>query len=238
MQNSAGGKSATAMKWAIAGFAIIFALLSAPAAALAVSALEPARTVVVDAGHGGMDGGVTGVNTGVKESDLNLVMAKLLGEYLKSGGFDVVYTRRTSGGLYKEGDVNKKSADMHRRAEIISRADPVAVVSIHMNTFFQKSRRGAQVFFSRASEESAAFAAVVQERLNDVFNYPDAGRRFSALAAEKFLLEQSAAPAVIVECGFLSNAADEKNLTSPEYRAEFAYEIFRAVAVFLSSDRV
>ena len=163
MQNSAGGKSATAMKWAIAGFAIIFALLSAPAAALAVSALEPARTVVVDAGHGGMDGGVTGVNTGVKESDLNLVMAKLLGEYLKSGGFDVVYTRRTSGGLYKEGDVNKKSADMHRRAEIISRADPVAVVSIHMNTFFQRSRRGAQVFFDPSSAKGESLALAVQE---------------------------------------------------------------------------
>lgn len=234
MQNSAGGKSATAMKWAIAGFAIIFALLSAPAAALAVSALEPARTVVVDAGHGGMDGGVTGVNTGVKESDLNLVMAKLLGEYLKSGGFDVVYTRRTSGGLYKEGDVNKKSADMHRRAEIISRADPVAVVSIHMNTFSSPSRRGAQVFFDAGSEKGRALAELVQDELNRTFNVPDTGREFSALAAEKYLLQNSPAPAVIVECGFLSNPADEANLLDDAYRAEMAHAVFRALAVFVS----
>ena len=236
MQNSAGGKSATAMKWAIAGFAINFALLSAPAAALAVSALEPARTVVVDAGHGGMDGGVTGVNTGVKESDLNLVMAKLLGEYLKSGGFDVVYTRRTSGGLYKEGDVNKKSADMHRRAEIISRADPVAVVSIHMNTFFQKSRRGAQVFFDPSSAKGESLALAVQEELNRTFNLPDAGRGFSPLGADKFILQQSSAPSVIVECGFLSNPSDEAHLLDADYRARFAHSLFVAIAAYLSSE--
>ncbi len=212
-------------------------MLSSPFAIVAAVTAAEAVTVVIDAGHGGADGGVTGATTGAKESDLNLAMAKVLGEYLESAGFRVVYTRKNADDLCGGGAFDKRK-DMYRRADIIARAEPAAVVSLHMNSFPSSSRRGAQVFFSRASEESAAFAAVVQERLNDVFNYPDAGRRFSALAAEKFLLEQSAAPSVIVECGFLSNAADEKNLTSPEYRAEFAYEIFRAVAVFLSSDRV
>ena len=193
-----------------------------------------AVTVVIDAGHGGADGGVTGVNTGVKESDLNLAVSKLVGEYFESGGFRVVYTRSNKGGLYRETDGNKKRADMQRRAEIIRDASPAAVISIHMNTFSASSRRGAQVFFDGASEEGRAFAEIMQEELNRTFNVPDAGRKFAPLTAEKYILQQSAAPAVIVECGFLSNPVDEANLLDPDYRAEFAYSVFRAAAAFLS----
>lgn len=210
------------------------ALVSSPfAIAAAVTAAE-AETVVIDAGHGGADGGVTGVATGAKESDLNLEMAMVLGDYLESAGFRVVYTRKNADDLCGGGAFDKRK-DMYKRAEIVKRAAPVAVISLHMNAFPSSSRRGAQVFFGKSSEEGAALAAAVQDRLNAAFNEPDVGRKFSALSAEKFLLEQSAAPAVIVECGFLSNPADEKNLTSPLYRAGFAYEIFRGIAAFLAS---
>lgn len=191
-------------------------------------------TVVIDAGHGGIDGGVTGVNTAVKESDLNLVMSKLVGEYFESGGFRVVYTRKNSKGLYRDTDSNKKRADMERRAEIIRDASPVAVISIHMNTYSASSRRGAQVFFDASSEAGKSLADTVQEELNRRFNVSDAGREFAALAADKYILRQTSAPSIIVECGFLSNPVDEANLLRSDYRAEFAYYVFRAVAAFLS----
>lgn len=215
----------------------VTALVSSPfAIAAAVTAAE-AETVVIDAGHGGADGGVTGATTGARESDLNLEMARVLGDYLESAGFRVVYTRKNNDDLCGGGAFDKRK-DMYKRAEIVTRADPVAVISLHMNSFPSSSRRGAQVFFERSSEEGAALASAVQDRLNAAFNLPDVGREFSALSAEKFLLEQSPAPAVIVECGFLSNPADESNLTSPLYRADFAYEIFRGIVAFLASRRV
>lgn len=205
-----------------------------PVAAALTAAYDDSVTVVVDAGHGGADGGVTGKDTGVKESDLNLIMAKLVGEFLESGGYDVVYTRKGSGGLYRATDSNKKSADMQRRGEIIREADAAAVISIHMNTFHQRSRRGAQVFFDKSSEQGRALAEAVQRGLNTEFNLPDAGREFAPLAADKYILRQSAAPAVIVECGFLSNPSDEAHLLDADYRARLAYAIFIAVDGFLS----
>ena len=212
-------------------------LFSAPFALVAAVTAAETVTVVIDAGHGGADGGVTGATTGVKESDLNLEMAKVLGEYLESAGFRVVYTRKNKDDLCGGGGFDKRK-DMYKRAEIIKRSAPAAVVSLHMNSFPSSSRRGAQVFFERSSEEGAAFASVVQDRLNEALNVPDAGRKFAALSAEKFLLEQSPAPAIIVECGFLSNPSDEKNLTSPSYRAKFAYEIFKGIAAYLSAQKI
>ena len=128
-------------------------VLASAAAAIPVCAVltagEARPVIVVDAGHGGLDGGVVGTRTGVKESDLNLAVALLLGGMLEEDGFDVVFTRAGKGGLYLDGERGKKSADMRRRADIIARSGAVGVVSIHMNTFSDSSRRGAQVFFRR-----------------------------------------------------------------------------------------
>lgn len=220
---------------AVALTVVMFAALAVSAPFIASAAVSAdAPTVVVDAGHGGADGGVTGIKTGVKESDLNLIVSKIVGEYLESAGFNVVYTRRNKGGLYGASSSNKKREDMHKRGEIIGRAAPAAVLSIHMNTYSSPSRRGAQVFFSAASESGRAFAEILQERLNRAFNLPDTGREYAALKAEKYILECTSAPVAIVECGFLSSPLDEANLMRADYRAEMAYEIFAATAAFLS----
>ena len=237
MQNFDGFKKKFAMPAAVA--AVLAAILVAAAFAAPFLAssfrLSHSVTVVIDAGHGGIDNGVTGVKTGVKESELNLAVAKILGEYLEGAGFNVVYTRLNEEGLYSAFDSNKKRADMEKRVEIIRRAAPAAVVSIHMNEYTSPSRRGAQAFFDGGSQEGRVLAQIVQEFLNDDFNVPDTGREYEALKAEKYILQNSASPAVIVECGFLSNPLDEANLTNAEYRAEIAYTIFRAVAVYLSA---
>ncbi len=191
-------------------------------------------TVVIDAGHGGVDGGVTGSVTGVKESDLNLKISKLLSEYLASAGYYVVETRPESYGLYGENLENFKRRDMEKRAKIIGNVRPDAVVSIHMNFYTAKTRRGAQVFFDKKNQDGKAFANIMQERLNDVINAHTANRRFSALSAEKYILECTSAPVIIVECGFLSNPLDEALLIKTEYQALMASAIAEGVHIYLS----
>ena len=107
-------------------------------------------TVVIDAGHGGMDGGVVSA-TGVRESDLNLQYAKTLGELFRRSGFNVVYTRKTKDGLYGLPTKGFKLRDMKKRREIILQSQPNLVISVHMNKFPQSSRSGPQVFFQKGS---------------------------------------------------------------------------------------
>lgn len=200
-----------------------------------VNAMRDAKAqrpiIVVDAGHGGADGGVKGAKTGVEEKTLNLIIANLLGEMLEGCGFDVVYTRRNDVMHTFEGvKDNKKRADMFRRGQIVNDVKPLAVVSIHMNFYSMPTRRGAQVFFAKSNAQSRRFANALQDCLNSEINAKEGGREYSALCAEKYLLECSPYPTAIVECGFLSNYADEINLQTTSYRVRIAAVLCQAVA--------
>lgn len=216
--------------------AITLSMLVSPLISYAVKEYKSTKTVVIDAGHGGEDGGVVGVRTGVKESDLNLKIAFLLGECLKAGGFRVVYTR-TSDTMRTHKDVknNKKRADMFARGDIINDAKPSAVVSVHMNFYSSPSRRGAQVFFDKHNERSALFASTMQDVINRALNKIGGGREYSALSAEKYLLSCSPYPSIIVECGFLSNPIDERNLVDERYQILLAQTLYQGITAFLSA---
>lgn len=192
-------------------------------------------TIVIDAGHGGIDSGVTGVKTGVEEKVVNLKIAFYLGEILKARGFTVIYTRRNDAMHEFDGiNNNKKRADMFKRGEIINEAKPFAVVSIHQNFYSAPTRRGTQVFFNKKSEDGARLANVLQSILNAKINLADGGREYAPLCAQKYLLECSPYPSVIVECGFLSNFADERNLVLPEYQYRMASVIADGICRFVS----
>ncbi len=181
-------------------------------------------TVVVDAGHGGLDAGVSS-ESGVKESDVVLVLSKTLGEYMESGGFKVVYTRKNKGALVA-GNFHKRK-DMEKRLKIIEEAQPSFVISLHLNAYSDKSRRGIQVFFGK--EDSRSLACTMQDVLNDEFNLPAVNRAYSVLTADKYLLTKVSCPSVIIECGFLSNPIDEQNLLDDGYRYQLARTIFDGV---------
>ena len=210
--------------------------LSSPFIVASVMSRDSRKVVVVDAGHGGADGGVTGKRTGVKESDLNLKVAKLLGEYLVAGGYRVIYTRQNDT-MHTHPDVrdNKKRADMFKRGDIINAAKPDAMISVHMNFYAASSRRGAQVFFDRHSEQGRRFADIMQEIINRDLNSDNGGRAYTALSAEKYLLSCSPYPSIIVECGFLSNPFDEANLTDKNYQTKLAYTLFLGIDGFLKN---
>ncbi|HEY8390565.1 MAG TPA: N-acetylmuramoyl-L-alanine amidase [Clostridia bacterium] len=186
-------------------------------------------TIVIDAGHGGIDGGVTGVNTKVKESELNLKVAKKLEKYFKSYGFDVVMTRTNSDGLYGGSVKNFKQKDMKARAEIIRKAKPDAVISIHMNFFSQSKQRGAQVFYKKGNEAGKELARNIQETL--ALNIEYCNRLY--LSGDYYIVNCTDYPSVIVECGFLSNADDEALLITDEYQEKLAYHIMLGCMKFL-----
>lgn len=188
-------------------------------------------TIVLDAGHGGIDGGVLGITTGIKESELNLAVVKKIENYIISAGMRAVLTRSSDAGLYGAATKNRKKKDMQKRKEIILDADPTLVVSIHMNNYSLQSRRGAQVFYKSGDETGKQLAQKIQNSLNQM---PSASRSCDILKGDYYVLNCSEYPSVLVECGFLSNPEDETLLIDEKYQDELAYTIFKGIVEYLS----
>jgi len=186
-------------------------------------------TVVLDAGHGGIDGGVKGSATGVNESEINLAIVKKTRAYFEKAGINCVLTRQSEAGLYGVLSKGFKKRDMQKRKEIIEGAKPVAVISIHQNFYSSAKQRGGQVFYGGDNENSKLLAAAIQKGLNNL-----CGGERSILFGDYFMLKCTQYPSVIVECGFLSNADDEALLLSEEYREKLADVVFTGVIEYLS----
>ena len=203
-----------------------FALSAASASAVPANA----PCIVLDAGHGGVDPGVVGRTTGEKESDVNLKIVQKLQKLFSDAGFRVVLTRKNAGGLYGLPTKGYKRRDMEERRRIIREAEPDFVLSVHQNTFpADTSRRGGQVFFREGSAAGEALAVSIQARLNAL-----GGRSVSALKGDFFLLGCADCPSALVECGFLSNAEEERLLLTDEYQGKIARAVFEGVLSFLS----
>ena len=186
-------------------------------------------TVVIDAGHGGIDGGVVGVD-GTKESSLNLAYAKELGAVFERSGFNVVYTRKTEGGLYGLPTKGFKLRDMKARKAVIDSAHPNLVISVHMNKFSQAYRKGPQVFYQEGKEDGQTLAASLQRVFNDY-----TGNSHEAIAGDYYMCREIDCPSVIVECGFLSNAEECEQLQTAAYREQICNYIFSGVMLYLYS---
>lgn len=189
------------------------------------------KTVVIDAGHGGADGGVVGVNTSVKESDVNLSIARSLKHFLKTKGYDVVMTRSTTDGLYGMATQNKKLKDMQERKKIIENANADLVVSIHCNSYPRHDQVGAQVFYAPGSEDGKQKAETMQSILAATLNTTR-----TAMSGDYFILQCSATPSLLVECGFLSTPSEEKLLVSSAYQEKVAYSVFTGICAVLNPD--
>ncbi len=208
--------------------AVILALTAGGIVAVAAH-LPVVGTVVLDAGHGGIDGGVVGAQ-GVSESEINLAIVKILGAKLQMRGVRVVYTRKNADALH---DV--KRLDMQARKRIIEQADPDLVVSIHVNQFSDPDRRGAQVFYDDTGV-GELFATVMQSALNTYINAAYSKRAdYHAQSADLYITKCVARPSVIVECGFISNAQDEALLLTRAYRDDIAARIADVVCAMLGS---
>lgn len=212
-------------------FLLCFRLISA--SVTAVNAKPNALCVVIDAGHGGIDGGAMGAS-GVKESYLNLLVAYDVKDCFENAGFNVVMTRKDENGLYGLATDGFKRRDMNKRKEIINSARPNVVVSIHMNKTSVKSRRGAQVCCQNGDDDSLTLANIVQHNLNEYINTMYSGRGYEVIGGNYYICDCSPYPSIIVECGFLSNYEDERLLCTKEYRQKTAYFIYSGVAEYIA----
>lgn len=182
---------------------------------------EDAFVVVVDAGHGGFDGGALGTDTGAVEAEINLAVAKLLADELTGMGFYVIMTRSTDDALG-----STKDEDMRIRKEIFNLDCVDLVVSVHMNKFGDRSVSGPMVFYMNGSAEGKRLAENVVYSLCEAVERP---QRF-ANPEDLFVLRVPRAPSVLVECGFLSNPEDEKKLLTEDYRQKLAKGIAEGIA--------
>lgn len=188
---------------------------------------DGAYTIVIDAGHGGVDGGVTAGD--VREAELNLKYAFALGERLKELNINVVYTRENEKGLYGEPTNGFKRRDMNKRKEIIINAKADMVVSVHMNKYKDSSRSGPQVFYQKGDVMSSRLAASIQKTLN-AFTH----NKHSHLSGDYFILQcLKNKPCVIIEFGFLSNDEEARLLATQEYMQSIVDAAFKGIMLYL-----
>ena len=190
-------------------------------------------TIIVDAGHGGMDGGATGVS-GVLEKDVNLQIAQKLEAVIQENGGKCVMIRTDDSDL---SDPNAKTIREQKRTDLQNRrakgplGDGDIFVSIHQNKFEQQQYSGSQVFYAD-DENSKKLAGILQKNL--IAGLGQDGKRQCKLAyTTMFLLQKANIPSVIVECGFLSNPEEEKNLTDSAYQEKVARIIYQSLVEFV-----
>ncbi|MGI6255599.1 MAG: N-acetylmuramoyl-L-alanine amidase [Acutalibacter sp.] len=197
---------------------------------------EKRPTIVVDAGHGGEDGGAVGVG-GVVEKNVNLAIALALAEDLKAANFPVV--------LVRDGDVSvgdqslstiaeRKRSDTLNRVRLVEETGDCILISIHQNHFSQSQYSGAQMFYSPNNEESSLLAESIRQSVVSSLQ-PENTRQNKEAGEEIYLLTHCQVPAVLVECGFLSNPEEAALLEQESYQKDMAAAIYNGLMAFLEA---
>ncbi|MBQ3284109.1 MAG: N-acetylmuramoyl-L-alanine amidase [Ruminococcus sp.] len=190
-------------------------------------------TVVIDAGHGGEDGGAE--VDGVLEKDINLSIAGKLADILRVCGYRVTEIRDTDISVYDDDAETlreKKVSDLKRRVEIVNESDNNILISIHQNKFDNSAYSGAQVFYSTNNDNSRVLAEAVRNSVVSLLQN-DNTRELKPAGSDIYLLDHAAVPAIIVECGFLSNDEERAKLLDSGYQSEMAYSIAMGVMEYL-----
>ncbi len=202
----------------------------------AVQSLNKADVLLLDPGHGGIDGGAESAG-GVSEKNINLYIALLIREMAEVDGWTVIMTRDEDKGLYSEKDRQSirslKTEDLLARKKIIEEKKPLMTVSIHLNSFKQDPGvRGAQTFYPADGEQdvldqSKLLAETIQANL--IEGIADGTNRTALAKGDVLLLKNPSAPIAIVECGFLSNREEASLLNTEAYQREIAKCIYKGI---------
>ncbi len=195
---------------------------------------EQLPTVVLDAGHGGEDSGA--VANGLLEKDLNLSIALKLRDMLRTAGIPVVMTREEdiSIGDHTAATVReRKNSDLKNRVSIINEDDQRLLVSIHQNKFPQEQYSGTQFFYASQVAGSERLAEDMRKSVTGMLQ-PGNRRELKPAGNSIYILRQAKVPAVIAECGFISNAGEAARLSEEEYRQQMAFALFCGILDYLS----
>lgn len=195
--------------------------------------LKNRACVVIDAGHGGIDGGATSC-TGVLESQLNLEIALRLDDLLHFLGHDTRMVRTTDTSIYTEGRTiaAQKVSDLKERVKLVNETDNALLVSIHQNTFQDDRYSGTQVFYA-GDAESQALAKKLQTAMIQYLN--PGSKRQCKPSDGIYLMQHIEKPGVLIECGFLTNPEEEAKLRSREYQQQICCVIAVVVNGYLSN---
>lgn len=197
---------------------------------LAPTAIINKGIIVLDAGHGGIDGGVSYGD--MIEANINLELCLKLKEILETKRYKVVLTRTSTNAL-AEG----KKADMQKRKEVILKAKPDLMLSLHINKYSNPNRRGVQVFYDD-TKNNKLLGERFQTLINSRVNAKYAGRsNLQSLGGDYFMCKCSPYPSLIIECGFISNAQDRELLQNNTYKKHLLTVIADGVDSACESDK-
>lgn len=188
--------------------------------------------IVIDAGHGGVDGGTTSC-TGVLESGINLEISLRLRDLLHLLGYQTKMIRTEDISIHSKGDTiaQKKISDLKNRVEIINKTENGILVSIHQNYFSDSRYSGAQVFYP-TTPESEQLAGMMQKALVQHLN--PGSNRSSKKVSGVYLMEHIQCTGILIECGFLSNPEEEAKLRSEDYQKQLCCVIAATLSIFTS----
>ena len=187
-----------------------------------------ALVILIDAGHGGFDGGAVGSKTGVVEADLNLEVSKKLENELTSRGCYVIMTRSDADAIGES-----KNKDMQARKALMQLERVDIVISIHMNKFKDSTVSGPMVFYMKGSDRGRLLAESVIFSICEKTGRPQR----AANPEDLFVLRVPKAPSILVECGFLSNSEDESLLVTSDYQQKLVKGIADGIADFLANEK-
>ena len=184
--------------------------------------------------HGGIDDGASG--HGAAEKEINLAIALKLQEFIEQSGGIAILTRYSDQGTF---DPNRPAGMTQRRSDLLERvhdrdeSNADMFISIHMNTFDDSRYSGAQVFYSTSNEDSQALATSIKAGIAQAVG-EDNPREIKPVNTQIFVLKNSTVPAVLVECGFLSNPAEAAMLQTDEYQRKLAWGIFSGIVRYFN----
>lgn len=193
--------------------------------------------IVIDAGHGGEDGGAES-SDGIAEKGINLAIAQALRDYFELSGIEVLMTRDDDTPM---GDPSlptlkeRSKADFKERLALFNKENVDCVISIHQNKFTEPQYYGAQVFYSPNNKKSSALAEYIRKSFTGLLQ-PDNERQNKVSDGNIYLLDNCVNPCVLVECGFLSNPEETKKLADEKYQKEIAFAVYTGVIDYLAKE--
>ena len=205
---------------------------SAQFAVMTKKAERAEYTLCIDSGHGGNDPGKIGV-AGTKEKEVNLTIALKLKKHLERQNIRVIMTRTDDRNLADANATNEKTSDMKNRVAKMDSEQPDAVISIHQNSYTDSSAKGAQVFYYSESKEGKVLAEILQKSL--IEHADPENHRMAKANTSYYILKNTAAPTVIVECGFLSNPEEETLLNTAQYQDKLVDALQKGICEYLEN---
>lgn len=183
-------------------------------------------TYVIDAGHGGKDCGTVGID-GALEKNINLSIATILYDFLNACGINAILIRNGDYEIYKEGEGRTRS-DLYNRLDFVNSIDNSRLISIHQNHFENEEEHGCQIWYSANTDTSKIMADSILKAINEN-TQKDNKRQNKASDNSYYILYKATVPSIMIECGFMSNYEENKNLQDTEYQTNIAFSVLEGI---------